>query len=124
MIVADGGATPRRPELMARLEALRRRRVILVLTHESARRLPTPAAGWLAQVPAQYHRHIRLDRPDDIARLARFLTDRAVGLVLSGGGARAYGHIGVAQALREAGIEFDLLGGTSMGAIVAAGFAA
>ncbi|HXE17666.1 MAG TPA: patatin-like phospholipase family protein [Stellaceae bacterium] len=123
MIVADGGAPPSRPELMVRLEALRRRRIILVLTHESARRLPAPAAGWLTQVPAQYHRHIRLDRPDDIGRLARFLTDRAVGLVLSGGGARAYGHIGVAQALREAGIEFDLLGGTSMGAIVAAGFA-
>lgn len=123
MLVADGAASPRRPELMPRLEALRRRRVILVLMHDQSRRLPMPAAGWLAQVPAQYHRHIRLDRADDIARLARFLTDRAVGLVLSGGGARAYGHIGVAQALRESGIEFDLLGGTSMGAIVAAGFA-
>jgi NTE family protein len=123
MIVADGASPPRRPELMPRLESLRRRRVILVLTHDGARRLPLPSAGWLVQVPAQYHRHIRLDRADDIARLARFLTDRAVGLVLSGGGARAYGHIGVTQALREAGIEFDLLGGTSMGAIVAAGFA-
>jgi NTE family protein len=123
MIVADGAAPPRRSELMPRLEALRRRRVILVLTHDSARRLPSPAAGWLTQVPAQYHRHIRPDRADDIARLARFLTDRSVGLVLSGGGARAYGHIGVAQALREAGIEFDLVGGTSMGAIIAAGLA-
>jgi NTE family protein len=123
IIVADGAAPPRRTELMPRLEALRRRRVILVLTHDSSRRLPSPSAGWLSQVPAQYHRHIRLDHAADIARLARFLTDRAVGLVLSGGGARAYGHIGVAQALREAGIEFDLLGGTSMGAIIAAGLA-
>ena len=123
ILVADGAAPPRRPELMPQLEVLRRRRVILVLTHDETRRLPTAAAGWLAQVPAQYHRHIRIGRADDIARLARFLTDRAVGLVLSGGGARAYGHIGVAQALRESGIEFDLLGGTSMGAIVAAGFA-
>jgi NTE family protein len=123
IVVADGATPPRRPELMARLDALRRQRVILVLTHDDSRRLPAPAGGWLAQMPVQYHRHIRLDRPDDIARLARFLTDRAVGPVLSGGGARAYGHIGVAQALREAGIEFDLLGGTSMGAVVAAGFA-
>lgn len=123
VLVADGAAPPRRPELMPRLEALRRRRVILVLTHDQTKRLPAASAGWLTQVPAQYHRHIRLDRADDVARLARFLIDRAVGLVLSGGGARAYGHIGVAQALRESGIEFDLLGGTSMGAIVAAGIA-
>ena len=44
-------------------------------------------------------------------------------LVLSGGGARAYAHIGAIRALREAGTPIDLLGGTSMGAIIAAGVA-
>jgi len=39
--------------------------------------------------------------------------------VLSGGGARAYAHIGVVRALREANIPIDQIGGTSMGAIVA-----
>jgi NTE family protein len=43
-----------------------------------------------------------------------------VGLVLSGGGARAYAHIGVIRALREAGLPFDILGGTSMGGVIAA----
>jgi NTE family protein len=47
-----------------------------------------------------------------------------VGLVLGGGGARGFAHIGVVKALAEAGVPFDSLGGVSMGAIVAAGLAA
>jgi NTE family protein len=46
-----------------------------------------------------------------------------VGLVLAGGGARGFAHIGIAKALMEAGVPFDHLGGTSMGAIIAAGLA-
>jgi NTE family protein len=61
--------------------------------------------------------------PDDVQRLARFVAGRSVGLVLAGGAARGYAHIGVAKALIEAGVPFDRLGGTSMGAIVAAGLA-
>jgi len=45
---------------------------------------------------------------------------RAIGLVLSGGGVRGLSHIGALRALREAGIEIDLFGGVSMGAIIAA----
>lgn len=41
-----------------------------------------------------------------------------VGLVLSGGGARGIAHIGVIQALEEAGVPIDYITGTSMGAIV------
>jgi NTE family protein len=44
-------------------------------------------------------------------------------VVLSGGGARGFAHIGVVRALREAGIPVDLVGGTSMGAIMGAGVA-
>jgi NTE family protein len=46
-----------------------------------------------------------------------------VGLVLSGGGARAYAHIGAIQALRERGVPIDFVGGSSMGAVIAAGLA-
>ena len=59
----------------------------------------------------------------DVARLARFIAGRAVGLVLAGGGARGFAHIGIIKALMEAGVPFDHLGGTSMGAIIAAGLA-
>ena len=69
------------------------------------------------------HHHIRAGVGEDVRRLARFVAGRAVGLVLAGGAARGYGHIGVAKALIEAGVPFDRLGGTSMGAIVAAGLA-
>ena len=57
---------------------------------------------------------------EDAARLARVITGRSIGLVLSGGGARAYAHLGVIRALREAGLPFDVIGGCSMGAVVAA----
>ncbi|HEY5209942.1 MAG TPA: patatin-like phospholipase family protein [Stellaceae bacterium] len=123
LFVADATATPQRPEIWATIERLPWRRIVLVLMQEATRPLPAPAAPWLRAVPAQFHRHCRRDGQRDVARLARYLIDGAIGLVLSGGGARAYGHIGVVQALNEAGIEFDLLGGTSMGAIVAAGIA-
>lgn len=41
-----------------------------------------------------------------------------VGLVLSGGGAKGFAHIGVLKVLEEAGLEISFIGGTSMGAIV------
>jgi NTE family protein len=59
----------------------------------------------------------------DIARIARLLTGNALGIVLSGGGARGFAHIGVLRAIREAGLTIDAVGGTSIGAIIAAGFA-
>ncbi|MEN3040314.1 MAG: patatin-like phospholipase family protein [Bacteroidia bacterium] len=47
-----------------------------------------------------------------------------VGLVLSGGGARGAAHVGVIQALEEAGIPIDYITGTSMGAMVGGFYAA
>jgi len=41
-----------------------------------------------------------------------------VGLVLSGGGAKGFAHIGVLKKIRDAGIEVDYISGTSMGSIV------
>jgi NTE family protein len=44
-----------------------------------------------------------------LARVARLVLRQAVGLVLSGGGARAFAHIGVIKAFAEAGIPIDLV---------------
>jgi NTE family protein len=55
--------------------------------------------------------------------LARRSAGRAVGIVLSGGGARAFAHIGVLEVLQDAGVTCDRLGGVSLGALVAAAFA-
>ena len=49
------------------------------------------------------HHHVRSTA--DIARVARLLTGRGLGIVLSGGGARGFAHIGVLRAMREAGID-------------------
>ena len=70
------------------------------------------------------HHHIRKLDAADISRLARSMAGLAVGVVLSGGAARGFAHIGVLKALFEAKVPLDYFGGVSMGAIVAAGLAA
>lgn len=46
-----------------------------------------------------------------------------IGLVLGGGGARGFAHIGVIKAFAEQGITFDFVAGTSAGSIVGALYA-
>lgn len=46
-----------------------------------------------------------------------------VGLVLSGGGAKGYAHIGALKVIEEAGVKIDYIGGTSIGAIIGALYA-
>ena len=59
----------------------------------------------------------------DLARLARRVAGRSVGIVLSGGGARAFSHIGVLEELTAAGVQIDRVAGVSMGSFVGALFA-
>lgn len=49
---------------------------------------------------------------------------KRVGLVLGGGGARGWAHIGVIRALEERGIPVDMVAGTSIGSLVGAALAA
>lgn len=64
---------------------------------------------------------LRPDRQEaDMARLARLVSGRGLCLVLGGGGARGFAHVGLLRALEEKGIPVDAIGGTSMGALVAA----
>ncbi|HKG93025.1 MAG TPA: cyclic nucleotide-binding and patatin-like phospholipase domain-containing protein [Gemmatimonadaceae bacterium] len=92
----------------------------LVLVHRGGARLPSGTARWLAARPVRDHQHLRWDVPADFERLARLVAGRSVGVVLGGGGARGFAHIGVIRALREAGVPIDLVGGTSMGGAIAA----
>lgn len=94
-------------------------RAELVLIHDGEL-VRGAAARWLASLaPGTPHHHVMSKA--DVPRVARILTGRGVGLVLSGGGARGFAHIGIVKALREADIPIDLVGGTSMGAILGAG---
>uniref|UniRef100_A0AAY4EIL5 lysophospholipase n=1 Tax=Denticeps clupeoides TaxID=299321 RepID=A0AAY4EIL5_9TELE len=63
------------------------------------------------------------DRHSDFSRLARILTGNAIALVFGGGGARGCSQVGILKALREAGIPVDLVGGTSIGSLMAALYA-
>lgn len=120
LLVAEGRASP--PEQRQDDPPWRVRE--LVLLQDGIAASPLPAEAWLLRLNVETHHHVRRGNAADIARLARHLMGEAVGVVFSGGGARGYGHIGVIKALREAGVPMDLVGGTSFGAIVAAGVAA
>jgi NTE family protein len=60
----------------------------------------------------------------DAPRIARIISGDPRGIVLSGGGARGFAHLGVLRALEEAKVPIDVVGGASIGAIIGAGFAA
>ncbi len=96
------------------------RLVDVILLHHGTDRKAATTEEWREACDAARLMHWRGLDDADAARLARVIAGRSTGLVLSGGGARAYAHIGVVRALREAGVPFDVLGGTSMGAIIAA----
>lgn len=60
--------------------------------------------------------HLRANHQPDYLRIARILAGHATGLVLGGGGARGFSHLGVLRALEELGVDIDMIGGTSIGA--------
>lgn len=95
----------------------------LLLIHDSATLNPQDTRLWLDRRSVARHHHVRLEDADDYARVARFLSGRALGAVFSGGGARGFAHTGVIRALAELGLPVDMVGGTSSGALAAAGLA-
>jgi len=124
LFVADASAGPDLGELESQLAErwldTRAPRRSLVLLRASNSGEPQGTAAFLDAREVDRHYHVRADSVDDFARLARWLTGRAVGLVLGGGGARGFAHLGILRALEEQGVPVDWIGGTSIGAIVAA----
>jgi len=108
------------PESILSLATKRGARIELALLHDGTV-TPGAATRWLEAIPTMRHHHLVAD--PDYGRVARLLSRRGVGLVLSGGGARGFAHLGVIRALREAGIPIDFVGGSSIGSIIAAGVA-
>jgi NTE family protein len=95
----------------------------LILLHPSETTHPIATKKWLDVRKITKHHHIRLGDLSHIARVARHIIGEANGIVLSGGGAIGISHIGVMQAIEEQGMPIDMIAGTSMGALIAAGFA-
>lgn len=127
LLVGEAAGAPERgplerallPDAGARVAAER----ALVLLHPPGAAQPRGTGRWLAARTVAAHYHARLGNPADMARLARLLIGCGVGLVLSGGGAAGFGHIGAIRALREAGVPVDLIGGTSQGGLIACQYA-
>lgn len=92
------------------------RLVDLVVLHEGM--VSSTVREWATAVDA--HRVFHWSSDAALKRLARVIAGRSVGLVLSGGGARAYAHVGAVKALRERAVPIDFVAGASMGAIIGA----
>jgi NTE family protein len=116
LLVAAAGDDPSIGALEARALATDSLRCELALLHRGE---PSGTASWLRGRPVADHHQLRADKPGDVARLARMVTGTGCGLVLGGGGARGLAHLGVIRALEEARIPIDVVGGTSIGAIMA-----
>jgi predicted acylesterase/phospholipase RssA/CRP-like cAMP-binding protein len=120
LLVAPADGDPAIGGAEARALAMGSLRCELVLLHPGQ---PSGTASWLRDRPVADHHHLRAGRAGDVARLARMLTGTGCGLVLGGGGALGFAHLGVLRALEENSVPIDVIGGTSIGAIMAALYA-
>jgi NTE family protein len=120
LLVAMAKEAPTAPPTIDPTSERTRRRLDLVLLEDGDAHAGGSTGRWLDHVAVEAVHNIRLSRQRDLQRLARQVTGKAVGLVLAGGGARGFGHLGAVRALRAAKVPIDLIGGTSMGAIIGA----
>lgn len=123
-ILGREDARPSQPLLPPNASPADEMRLIDVIVLQNVGRAKVSSgADWKAAANAVRVFKWRTGEKQDAARLARIAAGKSVGLVLSGGGARAYAHIGTVRALHEAKIPIDFVGGTSMGGIIAANVA-
>jgi predicted acylesterase/phospholipase RssA len=83
---------------------------------------PAPSAReeWVAATDAWQLTVVDGSLPAGLRSLAYRIAGRSLGLVLAGGGARAFAHVGVLRELEEAGFSVDRVAGCSIGSVIAA----
>lgn len=121
VLVAIDASTPD-SDLAGIDELLRERplgRVVLAVLHPSDTSRPRDTARFANRWGPDLVVHVG-PGARGLDAVARILSDRATGLVLGGGGARGFAHLGVWRALEELGVRVDLIGGASMGAAMGA----
>ena len=106
-------------EFLALCTNAQAQRWLVLLEHATATD-PTPSRESAISSQFDEVHHVRRDNATDLARLSRLAIGAGLGLVLGGGGARGFAHLGVLRALEELGVAVDKVGGASMGAIFAA----
>jgi len=110
-------------EVLAQLDGVDHVRKMLAVIHPESIDRPRGSARLLAEFGADEIIHVRSGSNEHLRRMARLASGHGIGLVLSGGGARGFAHLGALRALRESGVPIDAVGGCSMGAPIAAGIA-
>lgn len=105
--------------LFRKNEKYSQRRELVILYPEDTD-MPESSQEVLSRREVSRHYNIRLNDDRHMQRLARMILDQGVGLVLSGGGAKGFAHLGIIKALEEAAVPIDMVCGTSMGAVIAA----
>ncbi len=125
IVSAHPGAEEREriAELVGQLDGVEHVRRMVAIVHPATADRPRATDRLVAEVGAHEVVHLRAGRDDHVRRLARLASGHGVGLVLSGGGARGFAHLGALRALRESGVPVDAVGGCSMGAPIAGGIA-
>ena len=119
ILLVDATSMPEFSKLKQELSAAGQEWSMIMLHPENTVR-PRGCAKWRIESGAKEIYHARVNNIDDINRVARILTDRAISLVLGGGGARGCAYIGALRALEEMNIKIDMVGGTSSGSTIAA----
>lgn len=119
-VVADGNSKPHfcnftMEKLHHSRHLLEVRRELILLYRKNTQ--PYNTQAWLNQANFTLHHNIRTAYAPDYKRLMRFIRGKAIGLVLSGGGAKGWAHMGALRAIFEANIPIDAIGGTSVGAL-------
>jgi predicted acylesterase/phospholipase RssA/CRP-like cAMP-binding protein len=92
---------------------------IAVLDHAADVERPRGTAALRDELGVDDVLHVRDGSAADLGRVARLVASRGVALVLGGGGARGFAHLGVQRALAELGVPVDLVVGSSIGAPLA-----
>jgi len=108
------------PALSVMPAAGRGEKIEIVFLHAAGSPKAVEIDEMLTRHGVSFHYHVRENNREDVARVARLMSGRAVGIVFSGGGARGFAHLGVIRAFRSAGIPLDMFGGASVGSIMAA----
>jgi NTE family protein len=120
LVLAEAMATPMAVPV---LEDLRRKGMIapveLVLLRPEGDQSPH-TLDWRKVTGARAHYFVHPWDRIELDSLARQVTGRGTALVLGGGGARGFAHIGLVRAMEDLGLTIDVCGGTSMGAFISA----
>ena len=113
----DSGQLDHALEQYKQLYSWQKQKKRLALAHQDMAKIKS-SRHWIDRFGVEQHFHIDANSAASLQRLARYLTDKSLGLVLGGGGARGLAQVGIFKAMEEANITVDWVGGTSIGSVI------